>query len=69
MGFPKIRGTFWGVPHKEDCNILESILRSLPYSIVDREPKGTESRNLTETRAIWGFVGGRWTGAGGSLYM
>ena len=29
-GFPKIRGTFVGVPHSKDYNMLESILGS-PY--------------------------------------
>ena len=67
-GFLKSGVPFWGFPTKEDCNILESILRPLPYSIVDREPRGKEPRNLMETGAIWGVVGGRWTGAGGSLY-
>ena len=37
-GFPKIRGTFFGVPHNKDYSILGSIL-GLPY--FGKQPNGS----------------------------
>ena len=34
LGFPKIRGTFWGNPYNQDYSILVSILGSGNYHVL-----------------------------------